>query len=129
MAGMAWHHRSQAAAGRGRGDHRLWRLLSVLGVLTMTGSLAVPLMVLLGAASGYSNEAHLILRKEISSDECKVSGADLQCVVEGGDTTLSYSLYNVGTSAAYDVQIADDTLDEAFTLTKPVGFTFESIAA
>eukprot|EP01049_Picozoa_sp_SAG25_P014330 SAG25_NODE_2501_length_1566_cov_1.918882_1_plen_54_part_00 len=53
----------------------MWRLLSVLGVLTMTGSLAVPLMVLLGAASGYSNEAHLILRKEISSDECKVSGA------------------------------------------------------
>jgi len=87
------------------------------------------LLTLMGTASSYSNEARLILRKELDSDECKVGGANLQCVVEGSDTKLSYSLYNVGTSAAYDVSITDDTLDGSFTLAKPVDFKIDTLGA
>ena len=51
------------------------------------------------------------------------------CVVQGRETTVSYSVYNVGTDSAFDVKISDDTLSEGFTLSETEAFSIGEIAA
>ena len=81
------------------------------------------------AQQQFSNSAHLIVRKDITADDCDVAGVASQCVVAGKDAVVHYTIFNVGNSAAYEIALTDESLDEAFTMGAPVSFTFETIAA
>ena len=89
---------------------------------------ALCLLSATGTAHG-SDSSHLVVRKNIVSDGCKIDDVEMECVVEGKDTAVSYAVYNVGTSTAFDVKITDPTLEDSFTVSEPIGFTFDRIAA
>ena len=91
---------------------------------------AAAFLALVSCVAGQSKgDGFLILRKEVEAHSCTVDYKDVLCVVQGRETTISYSVYNVGTDSAFDVKISDDTLSEGFTLSETAAFSIGEIAA
>ena len=71
--------------------------------------------LLAGAATlASAGDGQLILRKHVASQPCVIQGVKSDCIVEGQETDIMYSVYNVGESAAYGVKIVDGSLSDGF---------------
>lgn len=81
------------------------------------------------AGARAEDEAHLVVRKTIVGDDCKIEKEGKTCIVQGLDTTISYSIFNVGASDAFDVKLTDASLDSDFQLVEAVNFKFTKIGA
>ena len=81
-------------------------------------STALRLAALLVSAATLASagDGHIILRKHVASQPCVIQGAKSDCIVEGQETDIVYSVYNVGESAAYGVTIVDASLSDGFDL-------------
>lgn len=53
--------------------------------------------LLAGAATlASAGDGQLILRKHVASQPCVIQGVKSDCIVEGQETDIMYSVYNVG---------------------------------
>ena len=78
--------------------------------------LRVALLCAAAAFSSAEGDAHLILRKYVTSEPCDIDGASAECVVEGQETEILYGVYNVGEGTAFEVKVADASLGTSFEL-------------
>ena len=66
----------------------------------MVAAAVFGLLLVAAASAQYQNSAHLIVRKDITSEDCLIDGVASQCVTAWKEAVAHYTIYNVGTRCA-----------------------------